>query len=247
MERQEYVRLFAIEESHWWFRGMERITLSLLTNLYPGQPRLSVLDAGCGTGAAMKYLARFGAVTGCEISALALDFCRERDLSRLNQASVTSLPFGDNSFDLVTSFDVLYHRAVADHHRALAEFHRVLRPGGRLLVRVPAYNWLHRRHDVATHTARRLTAGDMRRDLQAAGLTIEKVSYANVMSLPAAMVQSVVEKALPDSGRSDLESRFCRPEALLRGLLYVEARWLVHHCLPFGLSVMGVGKKQGEE
>lgn len=237
--------MFAIEERHWWYKGMERITLSLLSSLYPGQPGLSVLDAGCGTGAAINYLGRFGTLTGCDISALALEFCRQRELERLSQASVMSLPYSDSSFDLVTSFDVLYHRAVPDYRGALAEFHRVLRPGGRLMVRAPAYDWLRRHHDVATHTSRRLTTGQLARALAGTGFAVEKVTYANLFSLPVAMVQGVVDKALPEREESDLLASQGRAQGMLRGMLCAEARWLaLGHRLPCGLSVLAVGKKQ---
>src|SRR5262245_38841719 len=107
MENQEYNAMFTVEDRHWWYIGMQKITTTLIANLYPGCTDLSILDAGCGTGAVMNYLAPFGQVTGCDMSPLALHFCQQRNLSQLGQASVVNLPFGDEQFHLVTSFDVL--------------------------------------------------------------------------------------------------------------------------------------------
>ena len=134
MKPSEYDTMFAVEERHWWYVGMQRITIVLMEELYPAQRDLHILDAGCGTGAAMRYLGRFGQVTGCDFSALALSYCQQRGLTRLSEASVMCLPFAANSFDLVTSFDVLYHRAVEVELVALRDFWRVLKPGGKVLI-----------------------------------------------------------------------------------------------------------------
>ena len=114
MDAKEYQVMFAVEDRHWWYVGMQRITTTLVSRFYPDRRDLRVLDAGCGTGAAMQYLGPFGTVTGCDLSALALRYCRKRGLSRLGQATIGSLPFADECFDLVTSIEVLYHRAVGD-------------------------------------------------------------------------------------------------------------------------------------
>jgi SAM-dependent methyltransferase len=205
------------------------------------------LDAGCGTGGAMTFLSAFGNVTGCDIAPVGLDFCRRRALRRLGLASVTSLPFRDGIFDLVTSFDVLYHRAVQDHHAALAELWRVLRPGGCLLLRLPAYDWLRRHHDQVTHTGRRFSAADVRRDLVGAGFVVEKLTYANAFSLPAAICESVMERHLPPKRESVLGHSPAWQNRLFSRLLFLEARWLRAHSLPFGLSVVGAGRKPGPE
>src|SRR5690348_16503149 len=101
--------MYQVEKHSWWYRGMVSITGSLLNRWYVPNESLSILDAGCGTGAAMTtYLAEYGTVTGFDISEMALTFCRLRKAKRLARASVPHLPFASNSFDLVTSFDVLY-------------------------------------------------------------------------------------------------------------------------------------------
>ena len=98
------------------------------------------------------------------------------------------LPFGDATFDLVTSFDVIYHLGVADDVAALREMRRVLRPGGALFVRVPALERLQSHHDVAVHTRQRYTRAELRRKAEPAGLRVERASYANTVLLPLAAV-----------------------------------------------------------
>ncbi len=243
MDFKEYEVMFAAEDQHWWYLGMQRITTTLVAQLYPHPGILRILDAGCGTGAGMQYLSAFGLVTGCDVSSMALHFCRQRDLERLSQASVTRLPFCSEWFDLVTSFDVLYHRAVGDYTRALLEFNRVLRPGGRILLRLPAYDWIRGRHDRAIHTTHRFTAGELHRALDASGFVVEKLSYANALLFPLALTRRFLDKVLPKEEGSDLHRTSLGKYAFLAKFLYAESRWLVHHSLPFGLSVIAIARK----
>lgn len=245
METQEYETMFAVEDRHWWYVGMQRITTALIAQLYPHRTDLHILDAGCGTGAAMRYLSPFGTVTGCDLSALALHFCQQRGLSRLSQASVTRLPFGNECFDLVISFDVLCCRAVGDYHHALGEFRRLLKPGGRILLRLPAYNWLHGHHDKFVHIVHRFTTTELHAALTASGFVAEKLSYANTLLFPLVLGKRlVVEKVLPLEDGSDIHSNPTWQDTLLARFLFAEARWLVRHTLPFGLTVIAVGRKQ---
>jgi SAM-dependent methyltransferase len=243
MDPKEYGIMFAVEDRHWWYLGMKRITITLVSHFYPHRRDLQILDAGCGTGAAMGYLAPFGTVTGCDLSRLALGYCQKRGLSHLGQATIVSLPFADECFDLVTSFDVLYHRAVGDYGQALKEFHRILKPGGRLFLRLPAYNWLRARHDEAIHTAHRFTVAELRRAFTSANLSIEKLSYANTLLLPLALGKRMAERIIPGETDSDVHPNPPWQDALLVRFLYLEARWLAHHTLPFGLTVVGLGRK----
>jgi SAM-dependent methyltransferase len=247
MDPSEYKTMFAVEDRHWWYDGMRQITTALVGRLYPGRADLAILDAGCGTGAAMTYLAPFGRVTGCDFSALALGFCRQRGLDRLGQASVVHLPFATGAFDLVTSFDVLCHRAVGDYRLALAEFWRVLRPGGRLLLRLPAYDWLHAHHDQVVHTIHRFTAAELRQALPDSHFAVEKVSYANTLLFPLALAKRAAERlgGGGNGGESDIHPNPEWQDRLLSRFLYAEAAWLARGSLPFGLTVLAVGRKVG--
>src|SRR4051794_8010474 len=139
MDTEEFKRLHALEESFWWFSGMREITSTLLDPYCdPTRPR-EILDAGCGTGANLAWLERYaagGSVVGIDFAADALSFCRSRGQTSIAQASVTSLPFADSRFDLVTSFDVLVQLPdAAAGTCATREMYRVLRPGGIAFVR----------------------------------------------------------------------------------------------------------------
>lgn len=244
MEPREYGTMFRVEDRHWWYMGMQRITETILGEVAAEWDQPHILDAGCGTGAALQHLARIGDAVGCDFSAEALRFCRRRGLSRLSQASVAGLPFADDTFDLITSFDVLCHRSIRDEGDALNEFFRVLKPEGYLLLRLPAFNWLHSRHDRAVHTARRFSAGGVRRALTGAGFEVVRVSYANMLLFPAALLKRLADRSWPHGEDvSDLQVNAPWQDRLLAWVLFAEAHWLRRRNLPFGLSLIALARK----
>jgi ubiquinone/menaquinone biosynthesis C-methylase UbiE len=246
MNPSEYQTMFNVEDRHWWYKGMQHITTTLVAQMFPQRRDLHILDAGCGTGAAMSYLAPFGTVAGCDLSPLALGFCQQRGLSRLGQASVTQLPYADSQFDLVTSFDVLYHQSVSEYQLALAEFGRVLKENGRLLLRLPAYNWLRGHHDEVIHTKHRFTAKELRQALSTRQFEIEKLSYANTLLFPLAVAKRLAETVIPANGeQSDITANPEWQDKLFVRFLEAEANWLRHRSLPFGLTVIAIGRKRG--
>jgi SAM-dependent methyltransferase len=224
---------------------MERISRELVRWQVRPASRLRILDAGCGTGGSMvSWLPELGTVTGMDLSPHALDFCRKRRLRRLARASVEAVPFPDRSFDLVTSFDVLYERGVLDDRRAVCELARVLAPGGHLLLRLPAYDWLRGSHDRVIHTARRYTAQHVQGLMEAAGLKVRKVSYANALLFFPAAAKRLAERLFTRrAARSDLEMRFGLLNGLLRRILSLEAPLVARGRLPFGLSVVALGQR----
>jgi SAM-dependent methyltransferase len=240
MDPSEYGRMYAAEDSHWWYRGMAAITCALLEKYFRRGESLRILDAGCGTGAALTtYLARFGRVWGVDLAAPALEYCRRRGARRIARASVARLPFAKETFDVVTSFDVLYEESVPSDVAALREMHRVLAPGGRVLLRLPAYSWMRRSHDDVVHTRHRYTRREMVTLLREGGL-----ASANLLLFPAALLRRLAELAAPPAApRSDLTLRPGVFNQLLRVILSAEAPWVARTGLPFGLSVVGVGCK----
>src|SRR6266581_7392228 len=156
MEPNQYDLMFQQEDRHWWYLGMRRIVEALLERFFRlGSGRPEILDAGCGSGGTTVWLSRWGRVSGLDVAPKALDLARQRGIKRMLRGSIDCLPFCTERFDLVTSFDVLYHMKVEDDDRALAEFQRVLRPGGLVVLRAPAHDWLRGAHDLAVHTRHR--------------------------------------------------------------------------------------------
>jgi SAM-dependent methyltransferase len=245
MEPIEYKRMYLAETQHWWYLGMATIIRTILTRTMDTAVNQKILDAGCGTGAAMAtYLAEYGIVTGFDISPLALRLCRVRNLTRLARASVTEIPFQSDIFDLITSFDVLYERAVIKDSDAMNEFFRVLRPGGFLLMRLPAYDWLRGQHDITIHTAKRYTIQKVTRLLEYSEFRIVHITYANTFLFPLALIKRLLERIWPPAlDSSDLSIDVGILNGLFKRILSSEALLTSRIGLPFGLSVLALGQK----
>ena len=155
MKDHEYDVMRAVEDRHWWYAVLRQLVLNALTHRLP--PRGYVLDAGCGTGGLLAFLrdnVRHLDITGIDASEHAVRQCHERGLNTVSHDSVHALPFADEEFDAVLSMDVLYHADV-EENLALAEMSRVLRPGGVLLLNLPAFECLRGSHDAAVSGVRR--------------------------------------------------------------------------------------------
>jgi SAM-dependent methyltransferase len=245
MNPEEYEVMYQVEDHHWWYLGMERITCDLLERVLPQERAarsLKILDAGCGTGAVMKYLARYGEVTGFDFSAEALKFSRRRGHARLAQASVLQVPLASQLFDVLVSFDVLCEIGV-DDRQALREFARVLKPGGMVLLRLPAYSWMRGQHDVAVPLAHRYTRREVSDKLRDSGLTPLHTSYANTFLFPIAAIKRWSERFLPRQHGSDLTLNPGTTNGLLRAVLSAEAPLVKSSGLPFGLTVIALARK----
>src|SRR6266404_3776170 len=130
MRPHHYPILYEVEETHWWYVGRRRLLESFVADIRAtlNKSKLRILDVGCGTGANLMMLARYGESQGVDISEQAVGFCHQRGLEGVRHGAAESLPYDDNSFDLITALDVLEH--LDDDRAGLAEIRRVLLPNG---------------------------------------------------------------------------------------------------------------------
>jgi SAM-dependent methyltransferase len=236
----EYERMFHAEETQWWYVGMRAISFALLDGA-PGPAPARFLDSGCGTGNNLEHLGRRGRAVGVDLSEDAIRFCRGRGVTVV-RAELTALPFQDGAFDGVTSLDVLYHRWVADDRDAVRELARVLRPGGLLLVRVPALRMLWGAHDEAVHSRHRYTRAEVERLLRDAGLEVLRATYGNFFLFPLLAVRRALDRMTGRHG-SDVQFLPSPLEWAFRNLLLLEARLVRHVSLPIGASVFALARK----
>lgn len=240
MELSEYHTIAQLEDAHWWYVGMRHIARAALKTI--ALPRAArILDAGCGVGGGLTWLAEFGQPIGIDLHPLATQYAIRR-APRVARASVQTLPFPSASFDLVTSFEVLYHLAVKDDDAALRECARVLRPGGWLLLRVPAHDWLRGAHDRQVHTRHRYHAAELRMKIARASLRLRRLTPVGALLLPLALVQRVTQREA--EARTDVVMPRPFINRALTALLSTEGRWLRHADLPFGLSLLALAQKQ---
>lgn len=239
MEEAEYDNIARLEATHWWYAGMRAIARSAVSGLaLPAGAR--ILDAGCGTGDGLRWLAAFGVVVGIDLHPAAIRHA-VRVSTRLARASIQALPHPAGLFDLVTSFEVLYHLAVRDDVGALREFARVLRPGGWLLLRVPAHDWLRGAHDRQVHTRHRYSAGELRARLAAAGFQVVRLTPLGAWLLPAALARRLMQRRA--EAATDVRLPAPALNAVLTRLLAAEAAWLRLADVPFGLSLLALARK----
>jgi SAM-dependent methyltransferase len=243
LDRGEYERLSAAEDRMWWFGGLHANLIAAWRDAATlrGGP---ILDAGCGTGGFLRRLK--GAAPGALCCGVDLDegACRTaRDKSRLPVVAgrVDRLPFADGTFDAIFSADVLCHRGV-DERAALAAFRRCLKPGGVLVLNLPAFRWLFSAHDVAVANARRYARGEVAALLAEAGFDAALPRFWNSLLFPLMVLRRKL--AGPGTPASDvgllpapIERLFALLLALERGLAGMGVRF------PFGGSILAIAVK----
>jgi SAM-dependent methyltransferase len=243
MEAAEYRKLAEVEDAMWYFRALHAHVERELARLL-GDSKSAVLDAGCGTGGLIRRLAPRRPKwtwTGVDVSPLACELARERvGVVEIREASVTALPWDDAVFDAVVSADVLYH--VDDDAAALREFFRVLRPGGIVVINVPAYRWLWSYHDEAVDARRRYGRGEVLANLAAAGFGSSRATHWNALPFPLVVVRRKLFPAPRDG--SDVRLFPAPLEAAFNAAMALERVWLQGvGRLPFGSSILAVARK----
>jgi SAM-dependent methyltransferase len=236
METAEYAAMDAAEAGMWWYRALHARLLAAVADI-GGR----LLDAGCGTGG---LLARLHAarpeldLIGVEWSADACRRAAAKSGAPIVRGSANELPFADASFDAAIAADLLCHRAVLPD-RTLAELSRVLRPGGRLVVNMPAYGWLLSAHDQRVHNVRRQTAGELAAMLRSAGFRRVKARYWNSLLLPLMVLQRKI--LARNAAASDVASFPPWLNATLHAMTEFEHRLPI--ALPAGGSVLATAER----
>jgi SAM-dependent methyltransferase len=232
--------MLEIDERHWWYRGRREVIRAELDALSL-PPGAQVLDAGCGSGRTMQELESYGAVRGVELDEAAAQMARSRGHGEVIVGRLEQLPWPDATFDLITSLDVIEH--TPDDRATLAELRRVCRPGGRLLVTVPAYQALWSEHDEANHHYRRYSRSMLRSAAAGAGWSVTRItSFNSVLLAPAAAVR-LARRRFPSRNGAVDDMSIPPPwlNDLLQRPLRVEAGWLGRgRRLPLGLSLLAV-------
>ena len=234
-------RLVAIERHHFWFVGRRRLVERLIAEFGADMP--NVLDVGVGGGLQAGRLSDAGrGVTAIDFLPDGLRHIGSTHPSiRRVQCTAEAMPFADGAFDLILALDVVEH---TDDRSAIAEFVRVLKPGGTLIVTVPAFAFLWSIRDELAGHRRRYRAGDIRQRLSDVGLEVRRLGYYQCLLFPFVLLTRILgrnRKAVRDA--EDLPSTALN--SLFRTVNELEiviGRW-VHW--PFGSSVFAVARKGG--
>ena len=232
----------SVQESHWWFEGRRRILETLLRDLSV-QPGSTLVEVGCGTGANARVLRRWGRVFGLDRSALALEEARQA-FNQVLLADADRLPLAGDSVDVLCALDVVEH--IDDDLGALVEMVRVLRPGGKLVVFVPAFRFLWGLQDEMSQHKRRYRKSEIAGLIADAGARVLRSGYFNFWLFgPIALARAIWRMHPVDAPSENLWTPHWvdRPlAALFASERHILSRWNP----PFGVSAYVLAEKPVE-
>jgi len=240
MKKDAFRFMAEAEGSHWWFVARRRFIEKAFDALRL-EPSAAILDAGCGSGGNLKTLARFGKVYGFELDHDARLLAGGRGIGEVAEGFLPdSIPFPDTSFNAIGLFDVLEHldQPVA----SLAALRDRLTKDGRLVLSVPAYQWLWGPHDERHHHKRRYTRKLLAQHLGSAGYRVEYMSHTNSLLFPLALVQRTAARLTGKSG--DQSAKAGPLNQLFLHIWSLETLWFGSLRVPFGLSIFAVASKR---
>jgi ubiquinone/menaquinone biosynthesis C-methylase UbiE len=250
MQQQFEDHYHDIESTHWWFVARRQAVHDLVVKARLA-PSARILEIGCSGGLLMEQFQRegFTDVQGIDISPAGVELCRKKNLTA-QIMDAQHLDFPDACFDFVTASDVLEH--LADEAGALREWRRVLKPGGVLLVFVPAFMFLWTSHDVANKHYRRYLASELNQRMLTTGFTIVRSSYWNSFLFPPIALLRTVKRLLSGGKLPEIGGQgdfFVPPRIVNRVLLAlvgIENRLLrLGVNWPLGVSAMSMGRNPG--
>jgi ubiquinone/menaquinone biosynthesis C-methylase UbiE len=246
MEEYEYKIMYRMESTYWWFRGKQFLVEMLLNKYLEDDGSNKTLDIGAGTGSTLGLLSKYGEAYGAEFSTVAIRMLKQRGLNAIVRTDAEeSIPFKNNAFSAVTCLDVLEH--LENDSGLLKEMFRVCKPGGIILVTVPAMPLLWSGHDEALHHKRRYTKNQLLNRIASLNCIVTKSTYYNaLLFLPIAAVRTF--KSFMAAKGAQAESDFFMPlpkwlNNALYSLFVAELKCLRILNIPFGLSILTVIQK----
>ncbi|MGZ8997215.1 MAG: class I SAM-dependent methyltransferase [Allosphingosinicella sp.] len=238
MERIVYDRMAELDGRHWWYRARREILADLIGRRIALPENARILEIGCGTGHNLEMLARFGRVDGIEIDEAARSIATSRLGHKVMDSPLPELPgVEDGAYDLVAILDVLEH--VEQDREALASIARKLRPGGKLLITVPAFPWMWSAHDEVNHHKRRYTRATLTRVIAASGLKLEMMSWFNSLLFPLAAAARLAGRL---TGKQDSDDKMppAPVNALFETLFGLERYAIGRVPFPPGVSLVAI-------
>jgi SAM-dependent methyltransferase len=238
MDRIIFDRMAALDQTHWWYVARRNILSDLIAREINPPRDAHILEIGCGTGHNFPVLTRFGTVDGLEIDDSARAIASERLGRAVGAARLPELPgIADASYDLIALLDVLEH--IQGDLAALTSIKTKLRPGGHILVTVPANEWMWSAHDTVHHHYRRYNRSTLGGVIAAAGLRVQMMSHFNSLLFPLAAAVRIAGKV---TGREEADdAQPAAPlNALFKGLFGLERHLVGRVPMPFGVSLVAV-------
>lgn len=202
MEREVFDRMAEQDQIHWWYVARRKILASLIAREAELPVDARILEVGCGTGHNFDMLKSFGRLDALEVDDAARTLASTRLGAPVGDAPLPDLPgVPDGHYDLVALLDVLEH--VDNRAESLRSIAAKLRPNGKILITVPAYQWMWSAHDLAHHHKLRYSKKGLRQDAEAAGLKVRKLGYFNSLLFPVAAAVRIIGKVAGKTSSDD--------------------------------------------
>ena len=244
MDKDFYLQYASVEDKHWWFVGRRQIINSFIRQL-PLPKNTKILEAGCATGGNLMMLSAHGRVDAMEIDEIACELANQRQVTKVQNGSLPdNIPF-TGKYDLIVILDVLEH--LDNDLAALQALYAKLKPGGWLLITVPAYQFLWSQHDEINHHKRRYILKDLQQVVRKADYELYYNSYFNTLLFPLIVSLRLVSKLLPNHKNPQTQGDLKMPSNFVNRfltLLFASERHLLHCMhLPLGVSILLLARK----
>lgn len=241
MNSREYKIMFDIEDKHFWFLGKRMFVEAILKNRL--KSNIKILDLGSGTGGMTKYLEKYGDVVGIEKSRYSAIFAKKRGVKILI-SDIAKIPQKEDKFDLVTLFDVLYHKNVKDEKRVIKEVSRVLKKNGLVLITDSALPILAGRHDTHTQGKTRYTLTQMEKIVKSQNFEIVRSSYIFMSTLPTIAFKRLILDKILKPHTSDVSEVNAVLNYIAKVLIKLESIIFGYVDIPIGSSVIILAQKK---
>lgn len=241
MNKREYLEMYKLEDTHFWFTGKRYFVDSILDK-YSKRIK-TVLDIGSGTGGMTKHMSKYGKITGVEQNSLGLTLARKRGLNVI-KGNANALKFKSNQFDLITIFDVLYHKNIKDEAKILSDSKKLLKNKGLILITDSALNFLKSSHDEAVQGARRYSLKQMTDLLEKQEFKILRATYSFATLFPAVAFKRLILEKVSKPKTSDVTETPPFLNNLLKNILKIEAGIVKHLDMPIGTSIIVLAQKK---
>ncbi|HOX38385.1 MAG TPA: class I SAM-dependent methyltransferase [Candidatus Brocadiia bacterium] len=202
-----------------------------------------VIDAGCGSGGMLRELAGYKAVFGVELAPEAIEFAARQTPHPILRGNVRQLPFLNNVADVVMSLDVLCSIEGDFEVETILEFRRALRPGGLLMLNLPAHKFMAGAHDRWMGVRRRYESHEVRNFIAGADMRLLEIFHWNMFLLPAGYIIRKLTDRRSDKPHSDLDVTPAWCDPLLYRFMMIDISFCRLISSPVGASIFCVAQK----
>lgn len=241
MREEYYYRIFDMEDKRWWSVARRSIIEKVLKCLKLNNG-IDIMELGCGSGGNLELLSRFGNVFAMDSDSLALKLAKTRKVGIIKKGTLPDdIPFGSKQFEIITLLDVLEH--IDNELSALLRIKKRLKQNGRVIITVPAYNFLWSRIDIDSGHKRRYVKHTLNRLIRKAGYVIEYSTYLNTFLFPIIVMIRIINSMRGKQDHLDLKEHSRLLNSLLTKIFSLEKKIIPTFNMPFGVSILTIARK----